>query len=217
MVEQMTRREFVRAGVVLGTGVVLGASVGCTSSASSDDTPVATPSTTYGGEGTVSKRVLVGYATGKGSTVGVAEEIGKALGERGYSVDVRPMKEQPALHGYDAVVLGSAVNGGQWLPEAVSFVEGNATALAELPVAFFCVHAMNLGDKEKAVAKRRAYLDRVRALVAPVAEGFFAGVGPLGEDSSKIALLAYRAFGGGAEGDCRDWAAIHGWAQELPV
>ena len=27
------------------------------------------------------------------------------------------------MRGYDAVVLGSAINGGQWLPEAVEYLE----------------------------------------------------------------------------------------------
>lgn len=66
----------------------------------------------------MNRRILVGYATRNGSTTGVAEKIGETLGERGYSVDVVPLKERSSPEGYDAVVLGSAVNGGQWLPEA---------------------------------------------------------------------------------------------------
>ena len=54
------------------------------------------------------KRVLVGYATKNGSTVGVAQKIGETLGAQGHSVDVKPMADRPSLAGYDAVVLGSA-------------------------------------------------------------------------------------------------------------
>jgi menaquinone-dependent protoporphyrinogen oxidase len=175
-----------------------------------------TPSTTYVGGAAVGKRVLVGYATGKGSTVGVAEAIGKTLGERGFSVDVKPMDGRPPVEGYDAVVLGSAVNGGKWLPEAISFAEANKRALGKVPVAVFCVHAMNFGDEPKPTKRRLAYLNDVRALVTPCAEGFFGGVAPLGEDTSFILRAAFKAFGGEA-GDTRDWDAIGAWAEQLPV
>jgi menaquinone-dependent protoporphyrinogen oxidase len=212
----MTRREFVKAGAVLGAGVALGASVGCSAASSEGDTPVETPSTTYGGGAAVGKRILVGYATGKGSTVGVAEAIGKTLGERGHSVDVKPMKDRPSLSGYDAVVLGSAVNGGKWLPEAASFVEANKKALSNVPVAVFCVHAMNFGDEPKPTKRRLAYLNDVRALVTPCDEAFFGGVAPLGDDTSFILRAAFKAFGGEA-GDTRDWDAIRAWAEQVPV
>lgn len=165
----------------------------------------------------MSGRILVGYATRTGSTVGVAEAIGKTLGERGLEVDVKPLKENPPLDCYDAVVLGSAVNGGAWLPEAMSFVESHRTALADKPVAVFCVHSMNAGDDAKATKKRLAYLDKVRALVTPADEGFFLGKGPEAAESSFIARWAFKAFGGAGEGDMRDYDKIRTWAEQLPV
>lgn len=162
-------------------------------------------------------RVLVGYATGTGYTTGVADAIGRTLAERGYDVDVRPLDENPSATEYDACVIGSAVNGGRWLPAAMSWLESSADVLRERPVAAFCVHSMNGGGDAKQTRKRLAYLDGVRTVLTPVAEGFFLGKGPTAEDTSGIARWAFKAFGGTAEGDARDWDAIRAWAAGLEL
>ena len=82
MPEPMTRREFVAAAATIGAVVVVAGAAGCTGGTSK--AVVETPSTRYGGSSTMSKRILVGYATGTGSTVGVAE----AIGETGAGVQV---------------------------------------------------------------------------------------------------------------------------------
>jgi len=216
MPEAMSRREFVRIGAALGTGLLVAGAAGC--APATDETPPAqTPSSSYGGDADMTKRVLVGYATRTGSTVGVAEAIGESFGQRGFAVDVKPLRERPSLEGYDAVVLGSAVNGGAWLDEAVSFAETNRAALAKVPVAAFCVHIMNAGDDAKATKRRLAYLDKLRTVVSPTDEGYFLGKGPTAEDSSLIMRWAFRAFGGSGEGDCRDWEKIRAWAAQARI
>lgn len=163
----------------------------------------------------MSEKVLVGYATRTGSTVGVAEAIGSVLSERGFDVDVRPLSEVSGLEDYDAVVLGSAVNGGRWLPDAVAFVESHREALEATSFSAFCVHSMNGGDDPRQTRKRVAYLDPVRALVQPTAEGYFLGQGPDPADTSRVMRWAFRAFGGSGEGDLRDWDKIGAWARQL--
>lgn len=216
MSTEMTRREFVRVGVTAAAVVTVGGATGCGSSSGDTEKAVETPSTTFGGR-EMSKRILVGYATRTGSTVGVAEAIGKGLAARGFAVDVRPMREQSTVDGYDAVVLGSAINGAAWLPEAMSFLQSNAGSLSRIPFAAFCVHSMNGGPDEKQTKKRLAYLDGVRAIVKPGDEGFFLGKGPDPEDTSLIARWAFKAFGGSGEGDMRDWGKIGTWAEAVEV
>lgn len=160
-------------------------------------------------------KVLVAYATRTGSTVGVAAAIGETIAGRGFAVDVKPIEENPALEGYDVVVLGSAVQGAQWLPEAVEYVKQHQEALNKAKAAFFCVHIMNLGDDDRSKKNRLAYLDAVRSLVHPADEAFFAGVGMDPDEQPGIVRWVYRTFKIGGEGDCREWDKIRGWAEEV--
>ncbi len=214
----LTRRQFLVATGLSLCGAVL-ATTACTPETiqTANQIEIDTPSYTFETDVTMNERVLLAYATRTGSTVGVAEAIGKTLAERGYAVDVRPMNENPDLKGYQKVILGSAVNGAKWLPEAVEYVQNHQDALQTMPVALFCVHIMNLGDSETHRKNRLAYVQDVRALVKPAAEGYFAGMGMKPEETSAFVRWMYRTFKIGGEGDCRDWDAIRAWASSVPI
>jgi menaquinone-dependent protoporphyrinogen oxidase len=161
----------------------------------------------------MSKRVLVAYATRAGSTIEVAGAVADSLRERGFEVDVEGVKAEPSVAGYDAVVIGSAIRFGGWLPEAIYFIRANQKALRKLPVAIFTVHILNLGDDEDSRSNREAYLSAVRPLVAPVAEAFFAGKG----DLARLNIFERKIFEvvGAPVGDLRDWKKVRGWAEEI--
>jgi menaquinone-dependent protoporphyrinogen oxidase len=165
-------------------------------------------------------KILVTYASRAGSTAGVAEAIGKTLNENGIPAEVRPMYEVQDLSPYRAVVAGSAIQEGKWLPEAIQFVQEHQTELKHKPFAAFLV-CMTLAMKnEKYHYVVADWLKPVTALVKPISEGFFAGALDLRKVPSLRKRLMFRmsvAMGVWAEGDHRDWNAIRGWATSLAL
>ncbi len=159
------------------------------------------------------RRVLIVYATRCGSTFEIAQTILQDLKGRGFAGDVSAAGKVTTLTGYDAVVVGSAVRFGKWLPEAVDFVRRCRAELNRMPTAFFTVHMMNTGNDEASRKARMAYVDPARALARPVGEVFFAGK----MDSSRLSFgerLLCKVMKA-RDMDRRDWGAIHGWGQSV--
>jgi menaquinone-dependent protoporphyrinogen oxidase len=166
----------------------------------------------------MSDKILVTYASRTGSTAGVAEAIGKTLSENGVQVEVRPMEDVKDLAPYRAVVAGSAIQGRQWLPEAMQFVQAHQASLAQKPFAAFLVCMTLTISNGKYRAQVADWLQPVRALVKPVSEGLFAGVLDISKVPSFSDRLKFRlsvVFGVWAEGDHRDWNAIRAWAESI--
>lgn len=168
----------------------------------------------------MSDRILVAYASMTGSTAGVAEAIGKTLQEQGMEVVVSRVEDVKDITPYRAVVLGSAIQDRQWLPQAMQFVQAHRTELSSKPFATFAVcmtMAMKGGKYRSAVVD---WLQPVRALVSPVSEGFFAGILDISKVpkwSDRIKFRLSVLFGVWSEGDHRDWNAIREWANGLPA
>jgi menaquinone-dependent protoporphyrinogen oxidase len=157
------------------------------------------------------ERVLVTYASRKGSTAEVAEAIGASLRTRGFDVKVESVEADAAPDGCAAVVIGSAVNGSQWLPEAVAYVRRHQVALNRVPTAVFTVHIMNAGTAAQPT-QTAGVPWRGPVADATLPEAFFLGIGPDPSKDSWLARWLFRRFGGAREGDCRDWKQIRGWA-----
>lgn len=217
----ISRRAFLKAtGIGLGASSIACCGLGYAAVRSTSDlrinpTVTETPSFSFGEQAAPGGRILVTYATRTGSTVGVAAAIGETLGQRGFSAEVKPARDAPALDGYQRVIMGSAINGGKWLPEAVDFVANNRATLNQMPAALFCVHIMNLGEDERSRRNRLAYLDDIRAQIQPVDEAFFAGLGMNPDEQSPFIRWAYLTFKVGPVGDCRDWDQIRAWGQTV--
>jgi menaquinone-dependent protoporphyrinogen oxidase len=178
-----------------------------------------TPALDYGqtqcGKENKMSKVLVAYASRYGSTAEVAQAIGQELCSRGQTADVRNIEEVKDLSAYDAVVVGSAIRMGRWLPAATRFVQSNQAALRNLPTAFFTVHMLATDDSAASRQQRESYTATERGLVTPTTEAFFAGK----TDPKQLNLVERLMFKAtnSPEGDLRNWQVIRSWADEIVV
>jgi menaquinone-dependent protoporphyrinogen oxidase len=161
----------------------------------------------------MSQRILITYATRAGSTVGVADAIGAELRNRGLDVEIQPVTAEPTLDQYEAVILGSAIRMGGWLPEMIEFIKTNQAVLRSRNVALFTVHILNTGADEVGRAARLAYLNPVRPFVNPMDEVFFAGRINL-ETLSFVDRLMVKMVKSPI-GDFRDWDGIRAWSSAV--
>jgi menaquinone-dependent protoporphyrinogen oxidase len=164
-------------------------------------------------------KILVTYATMTGSTKGISESIAKTLTEQGANVNVIPMKEVKDISEYKAVVAGSAIQAGRWLPEAMDFMQTHKQKLNQKPFAAFLVCmtlAMTKGTNYRDTVS--GWLSPVRNIVPPVSEGLFPGILDIKKIPSFGDRLKFRISmltGVWKEGDHRNWEDIRIWTTNL--
>lgn len=166
--------------------------------------------------------VLVAYASCHGSTQGVAERIGVRLVAAGLVVEVHPVGDVADVVGYDAAVIGSAVHGGRWLPEAAAFARRAAPVLRGQPSWLFSVSTLgdeesmlapSISDRLRAMRKETPELVELAKVLGAVEHRNFAGaIAPA--DWPRRGRLFFRLVGG-RYGDHRNWPAIDRWADQI--
>jgi len=158
-------------------------------------------------------RILVAYASRKGSTAGIAQAIGKELALEGYTVDVTEMKSVTSLAGYNAVVIGAPVYTGKVTGDVAAFVSTNKDELSRMPVAGFVSGIAPVFPKTGDVKGFTDQLVTALSPVRPVAVTMFAGT----LDAGKMNLVerSLTTLMKVPTGDFRDWDAIAAWAKTL--
>ena len=159
-------------------------------------------------------RILVAYASRKGSTAGIAQAIGKELVSAGHTVDVIEMKTVTTVEGYNAVIIGAPVYMGKVDKDISKFVAKNRDRLASIPVAAFAVGIAPVAPQIEPVEKVLDDLTKAVSPIQPVAATVFAGK----LDPEKMSFIERQmtSLMKVRTGDFRDWNAIAAWARELP-
>ncbi len=156
-------------------------------------------------------KLCIAYVTKTNTTKEIAEEIAKVAREKSWEVKVLPVSAIDDLEEFDAILIGAPINGMQWLPEAVGFVEKNQAVLKEISTSYYLVsYLMNSGGKiwKKMINKS---LNKASALVKPMMIGKFDG--RIEDEFSGFVRLLF-GVKKGTPLDLRDWDAIRAWAKE---
>ncbi len=158
----------------------------------------------------VEKRVLIATASRHGATHDIADEIGRVLARRGIRVTDKAVAEVDTVAQFDAVLVGSAVYIGHWLPDAVSFVARFGAELAQRPTWLF-----SSGPIGRPAMPQTEPEDMPRLMEQSGARSHRIFAGLLDADrlglGEKMIVRVLRA----PRGDFRDWPAVDAWADEV--
>jgi menaquinone-dependent protoporphyrinogen oxidase len=154
--------------------------------------------------------VLVTAASRHGATQAISQEIARQLRAAGHPARVLGPEEVDTLDGVDAVVLGSAVYRGRWMPEARNLVARLEGHLHGRDVWLF-----SSGPVGEPPRPEGEVVDAVEAGRLTHARGHrvFAGRLDLSTLSRGERVGARRLHA--ADGDYRDWYEIRCWATEI--
>ncbi len=155
-------------------------------------------------------RVLVSAASKHGATAGIAERIGEVLRDRDIEVTVIEPGKADTIEGYDAVVLGSAVYPGQWLPDAIDLADRIGGLRPSPKVWVFSSGPVGTPPKPE---KDPVDITQILETVSPLEHRVFAGKidKSMLSFSERAMMIAVRA----SEGDFRDWTSVESWANGI--
>lgn len=159
------------------------------------------------------KPVLIAYTSVTGSARDTALEIEQALDRMGVPSEAREIENISRIDGYRAVMVGSPIRDGEWLPVAVDFVRLHAAELSKVPVFYFLLAMTMHDDTPEHAQTALGYLKPVRQLLEPVEVGLFPGKF-LPQELPAVAEAHLRQKGF-PEGDFRDWDAVNLWAARV--
>jgi menaquinone-dependent protoporphyrinogen oxidase len=154
-------------------------------------------------------RILVTAASKYGSTAEIAQRIGEVLTARGHDVSVEP-PDEVEITVFDAVVLGSAVYAGHWLPAAKDLVERSAQELAARPTWLFS--SGPVGDPPKPTEDPVDIAPILEATKATEHRVFAGKIDKQRLSFPERAIVVALRVG---SGDFREWAEVESWAGEI--
>lgn len=166
--------------------------------------------------------VLVAFATAHGSTRRIAATIAEKLEHAGLVVELSPLDAVRSFEAYDAVVVGSAIHDGRWLPGAAERLTRDSDVLRGRLVWLFSTSSVGETSSALGPAVTRAIrllrrdsaqLVSLRRAVRPRDHRHFAGA--IAREHWGLAGHLFLMVMGGSYGDHRDDADIAAWANRI--
>lgn len=156
-------------------------------------------------------KILVAYASKHGNTREIAGTLADELSTQSLEADLIQAGEVGDVACYDAVLLGSAIYMGNWLPDAKIFAQVFCDDLARLPVWLFSSGPLGSADPQP----RNDPDGLARPLGAVKVRGHRIFAGKLDADDLGFGEHLMARLVGAPQGDFRDWDEIRSWAREI--
>ena len=155
-------------------------------------------------------RILMVVGSRHGSTQEIGKVIAEVLADAGHDVVEQDPDEFTSTVGFDALVLGSAIYYGRWVPAVRELVERHAGALAAMPLWVFWSGPLgSKGVPRGSVEGMDELLDRLQP------RGFREFDGRLDRGDLGLRERAVVSLVGADEGDYRDFDEIREWAGHI--
>ncbi|HEU4546942.1 MAG TPA: flavodoxin domain-containing protein [Microlunatus sp.] len=156
--------------------------------------------------------VLVTYASRTGSTREIAEAVADELRQTDHTVALVECSAAPDIGGFDAAVIGSALHGRRWMPDAVDYLRRQARHLIDRPTFLFQSGPCSDGTTHVPVTRSPKAVRRITrryGLTDPVTF-----TGRIDHTHAPGRFTRWSAAPV-APGDYRDWTAIRAWGYAI--
>lgn len=158
----------------------------------------------------VAVRILMVVGSRHGATHEIGEVVAEVLGEAGHDVVELDPDDFPGVAGFDAMVLGSAIYYGRWVPAVRELVERHAGSLAAVPLWVFWSGPLgSKGVPRGSVEGMDELLERLRP------RGFREFDGRIDRGELGMRERAVVSLVGADYGDYRDFDDVRAWAREI--
>lgn len=162
----------------------------------------------------MSPRILVAYASKKGSTAEIARAVADELNRHGIGTAVMEMGSVVSLESYNGLVIGTPIYTGKLFGDVASFVRRHKENMVRIPVAAFLAGIAPVFPKAGDPMEAAELMTTALQPVTPVAVTMFAG--KLDSARQSFAERSLTKLLKVPVGDFRDWDAIAAWSRQLP-
>lgn len=160
-------------------------------------------------------RVIVAYASRMGSTREIAEVVADELRQTDHTVTIAPCSVAPDTAGFDAAIIGSALYGRRWLPDAEHYVRRQARDLMNRPTYLFQSGACRVaapGVTPMASPRAVRRIIHRAGLADPVT--FSGRIDPT--QPRPLRLTPWKTTSV-VSGDVREWNVIRAWGYAIGI
>ena len=158
--------------------------------------------------------VLLAYASRMGATREIAEVLADELRQTDHAVKIISCATAPEADEFDAVVIGSALYTGRWMPEASRYLRRQAPRLTNRPTFLFQSGPCDTGrDSATPTAVPHTVGRTVRRFGLPEPITFAGRLDPTRATGRMSRWMADAL----PAGDFRDWTAIRAWGYSIGV